>query len=108
MDNLTNTIKNITLYYIKKHYLKYLKDNNLDRIENDTIKELVSDFYHNKDMEIKTYIRSTMKKNFPDYSTNFALKTGTEEIILEMFEDSEFSISKVVLEIENFQNYKKN
>ena len=69
MDNLTNIIKNITLL-LKKHYLKYLKDNNLDRIENSKIRELVSDFYYNKDVEIKTYIRSTMK-NF-SYSTNFA------------------------------------
>ena len=47
-------------------------------------------------------------QNFPDYDKNFTLKTGTEEIILEMFDDREFSVSKVSLEISNYQKGLKN
>ena len=48
-----------------------------------------------------------MRKNFPDYDRNLAMKTGTEEIILEIFDDREFSVTKVALEISNYQKGKK-
>ena len=35
------------------------------------------------------------------------MKTTTEEIILEMFEDPEFSKNRLAVEIENFQDGKK-
>ena len=44
-----------------------------------------------------------MRKNFPDYDKNFTLKTATEEIILEMFDDPDFSKNRIIIEIENYQ-----
>ena len=44
-----------------------------------------------------------MRKNFPDYDSNFTMKTTTEEIILEMFDDPDYSKSRLVLEIKNYQ-----
>tara|TARA_B110001469_G_C9631213_1_gene315772 strand:+ start:1944 stop:2273 length:330 start_codon:yes stop_codon:yes gene_type:complete len=102
-DDLPQTIANIVLYYIKKHYHKYLETNNIKIIPEDNIKEVVESFYTEKEKELKKFIRNTMRKNFPEYDNNLIMKTGTEEIILEIFDDKDFSITKVSLEISNYQ-----
>ena len=105
--NLPNTIKNITFYFIKQHYNKYLKDRELEKIPKDEIALVVDQLYTDKEQELKKYIRGTMRKNFPDYDKNFTMKTTTEEIILEMFEDPDFSKNRLAIEIENYQEGKK-
>ena len=102
-DDLPQTIANIVLYYIKTHYHKYLETNNIKNIPEDNIKEVVESFYTEKEKELKKFIRNTMRKNFPEYDNNLIMKTGTEEIILEIFDDKDFSITKVSLEISNYQ-----
>ena len=102
--NLPNTIKNITFHFIKVHYNKYLEDHKIEFIEKEKIKDVVNDLYDDKQLELKKYIRGTMRKNFPDYDSNFTLKTSTEEIILEMFEDPDFSKNRIIVEIEQYQN----
>ena len=106
--NLPNTIKNITFYFIKQHYNKYLEDNELESIPKEDIYGVVDKLYTDKQQDLKKYIRGTMRKNFPDYDKNFTMKTTTEEIILEMFEDPDFSKTRLAVEIENFQDGKKN
>jgi len=105
--NLPNTIKNITFYFIKQHYNKYLEDRELETIPKDEIGSVVDQLYTDKEQELKKYIRGTMRKNFPDYDKNFTMKTTTEEIILEMFEDPDFSKNRLAIEIENYQEGKK-
>ena len=104
--DLPQTIANIVLYYIKKQYNKYLEEHKLKKIPEHEIKTVVGGFYTEKEIELKKFIRNTMRKNFPDYDKNLAMKTGTEEIILEIFDDRDFSITKVSLEISNFQKGK--
>ena len=101
--SLPNTIRNITFHFIKVHYNKYLEDHNLQKIGKEKIPEVVNELYEEKEQELKKYIRGTMRKNFPDYDKNFTLKTSTEEIILEMFDDPEFSKNRIIIEIENYQ-----
>jgi hypothetical protein len=105
--NLPNTIKNITFYFIKQHYNKYLEDRELEKIPKEEIGSVVDQLYTDKEQELKKYIRGTMRKNFSDYDQNFTMKTTTEEIILEMFEDPDFSKNRLAIEIENYQEGKK-
>ena len=107
-QDLPNTISNIVLYYIKKHYHNYLKTHQILKIPENDIANVVNSFYVEKEAELKKFIRNTMRKNFPDYDKNLAMKTGTEEIILEMFDDRDFSVSRVSLEISNYQKGLKN
>tara|TARA_B100000123_G_scaffold269728_1_gene246352 strand:+ start:454 stop:837 length:384 start_codon:yes stop_codon:yes gene_type:complete len=101
--NLPNTIRNITFHFVKVHYNKYLEENKLNKIEPDKIPNVVNELYEEKEQDLKKYIRGTMRKNFPDYDKNFTLKTSTEEIILEMFDDPDFSKNRIIIEIENYQ-----
>lgn len=101
--NLPNTIRNITFHFIKVHYNKYLEEHNLKKIGKEKVPEVVNELYEEKETELKKYIRGTMRKNFADYDKNFTLKTTTEEIILEMFDDPDFSKNRIIIEIENYQ-----
>tara|TARA_Y100000590_G_C15678384_1_gene998853 strand:+ start:1559 stop:1954 length:396 start_codon:yes stop_codon:yes gene_type:complete len=101
--SLPNTIRNITFHFIKVHYNKYLEDHNITKIGKEKIPDVVNELYEEKEQELKKYIRGTMRKNFPDYDKNFTLKTSTEEIILEMFDDPDFSKNRIIIEIENYQ-----
>lgn len=101
--SLPNTIRNITFHFIKVHYNKYLEEHNIAKISKEKIPEVVNELYEEKEQELKKYIRGTMRKNFPDYDKNFTLKTSTEEIILEMFDDPDFSKNRIIIEIENYQ-----
>jgi hypothetical protein len=50
--------------------------------------------------ELKKYIRDTLKENLNDKYNSFAV----ENILLEMFNDSEYSKKRVLLEISTYQN----
>ena len=102
--NLPEIIKNITFHFIKIHYNKYLEDNHLKKIPENDLENVINNLYDDKQKDLKKYIRGTMRKNFPDYNTNFTLKTSTEEILLEIFDDPDYAKSRLVLEIKNYQN----
>ena len=102
--NLPEVIKKITFHFIKKHYDDYLKTNNLLKIPDDKLEPIINGFYDDKEKELKRYIRGTMRKNFPNYDKNFTLKTTTEEILLEMFDDADYCKNRVLLEIQNYQD----
>ena len=108
LQDLPQTVANIVLYYIKKHYHKYLETHGLKIIPDPEIKQVVFNLYEEKAPELKKFIRNTMRKNYPNYDQNLAMKTGIEEIILEIFDDRDFSVSKVTLEISNYQKGLKN
>ena len=106
-QNLPNIIKNISFHFVKLNYNKYLEDNKMEEIPKERLEEVVGELYDQKQTELKKYIRGTLRRNFPDYDQNFSMKTSTEEILLEMFEDPDFAKNRIVLEIEAYQDSKK-
>ena len=102
--NLPELIKKITFHFIKIHYNQYLEDNKIKIIPENELENVINKLYDDKKLDLKKYIRGTLRKNFPNYDTNFTLKASTEEIILEMFEDPDYAKNRLVLEINNYQN----
>tara|TARA_Y100000389_G_C17258628_1_gene411818 strand:- start:67 stop:468 length:402 start_codon:yes stop_codon:yes gene_type:complete len=106
-QTLPNIIKNISFHFIKINYNKYLEDNKIEEIPKERLEDVVCELYDQKQTELKKYIRGTLRRNFPDFDQNFSMKTSTEEILLEMFEDPDFAKNRIVLEIEAYQESKK-
>ena len=106
-QTLPNIIKNIRNHFIKLNYNKYLEDNKIEEIPKERLEDVVCELYDQKQNELKKYIRGTLRRNFPDFDQNFSMKTSTEEILLEMFEDPDFAKNRIVLEIEAYQESKK-
>ena len=99
-NNLTNMVRDITYFFIKYYYEKELKDTNKTKLEDEHIKSLINNLYQEKANELKKYIRDTLKENLgANYNT-----LAVENIILEMFNDPEYSKYRVYLEIVQFQN----
>jgi len=97
--SLVSLVRDITLFYVKHHYEKYLSEKNLKIIPSQELKDLVNRLYEEKKIPLSKYIRKTLKENQGDNYSSMA----TEQIILEMFQDPEYSKNRVIMEIENFQ-----
>ena len=100
MSNLADMVKDITYFYIKYYYEKELTDTNQSNLSENEIKILINKLYVEKATELKKYIRDTLKENLKENYSSFS----TENILLEMFSDPEYSKHRVFLEIMTFQN----
>lgn len=99
---LTNMIKDVTFHYIKFFYEKELKERNCNLLTNEEVSNLVRTLYHSKQDALKKYIRDTLKENLKE---NYP-KLQVNMILLEMFEDADYAIQRVINEIINYQDLK--
>ena len=99
---LTNMIRDIVFHYIKFFYETELKNRNLNKLPNEEVSQLVKTLYEEKSQHLKQYIRDTLKdnllQNYPKLQVNM--------LLLEMFEDSNYAINRVINEIINYQDTK--
>jgi len=100
MSNLADMVKDITYFYIKYYYEKELTDTNQSKLNDNELKNMINKLYVEQSSELKKYIRETLKENLKENYSSFS----TENILLEMFSDPEYSKHRVFLEIINFQN----
>ena len=99
MNNLADMVKDITYFYIKYYYEKELADTNKAKLSENDLKNMINKLYLEKSTDLKKYIRDTLKENLKENYSSFS----TENILLEMFSDPEYSKHRVFLEIMNFQ-----
>ena len=98
MKNLINSLQELSFNFAKYHYDEYLEKHKVSVINNvgEVVKKM---FDETKEKELKTYIRSALKKacgsNYSAYSVETALS--------EMFEDRDLVINRIITEIEIFQ-----
>ena len=97
--NTTNLIKDIVFYYVKYYYDKHLKENNIDIIENENVPMFIDNLYNNNSKKIKTYIRTSLKENQKEDYNSLVV----ENILLEMFDDINYSKNRIVQEIIQYQ-----
>jgi hypothetical protein len=99
MTSLADMVKDITYFYIKYYYEKQLIDTNQTILSENELKALITKLYVEKAIDLKKYIRDTLKENLKDQYSSFS----TENILLEMFSDPEYSKHRVFLEIMKYQ-----
>tara|TARA_Y100000389_G_scaffold163308_1_gene166513 strand:+ start:5022 stop:5585 length:564 start_codon:yes stop_codon:yes gene_type:complete len=98
--NLIDNIKYIVNKYIEKHYNQYLTDNNILKIKSVTLETIIRDVYEKNARELKNYIRSELKTI---YGTEYP-SVSVENILLDLFQDKEIGINKLIEEITIMQN----
>ena len=100
MGDYINSIKSILLEYLKDEYKKYLNNNKILCIKKSNIHEIVNIFYKDNIKDLKTEIRKQMREKYKnDYPSG-----AIENIILDLFQDSESNIERVVNEINYIQD----
>lgn len=93
--NLPDLVKQITIHYIEFFYNTFA-DKYVDRkVPEIDLRNFINEMYITKQLDIKKYIRSSLKNNLEEkYST-----VATENILLEMFSDSTYAKERVIQEI---------
>lgn len=98
-NNLTTMVRDITYYFIKYYYDKELQTTGQRILPEDQLRGMIDRLYQEKATELKKYIRDTLKENLGAGYSSLAV----ENIILEMFNDPEYSKHRVFLEIIEYQ-----
>ena len=98
-NNLTTMVRDITYYYIKYYYDKEIQITGQRILSDDKLREMIDRLYVEKAVELKKYIRDTLKENLGASYSSLAV----ENILLEMFNDPEYSKQRVFLEIVDYQ-----
>ena len=103
MSGTNKLIKDLIMFYVKQNYNHYLSKNNLDKIPNDKIKEVVKSIYSDKKDHLKRFLKTSLKELMKDdYIGDLALLNICNEI----FEDDDLCVNRLTMEIENYQNEK--
>lgn len=100
---LQENIRNIIFYYIKQKYCSILKEKNKIILETEEINEMVENLYFSEKSKLQQYIRDCLKELLKD-NYNCML---VENIIFEIFDDEELAKNRVIMEINNYQKFKK-
>jgi len=98
-NNLTTMVRDITYYFIKYYYDKEIQTNGQKVLSEDQLRGMIDLLYVEKAGELKKYIRDTLKENLGASYSSLAV----ENILLEMFNDPEYSKQRVLLEILEYQ-----
>jgi hypothetical protein len=93
--NIIEEVKTILFDFIKEKYHNYLNENRILLIKDENIDEVIEEFYKNNDKKIKSLVRETLKEK---YNEKYPSAT-VENILLDIFQDSEFNIKKIADEI---------
>lgn len=94
------TIKNSIYNIIEEEYKNYLETHKLLLIEKKELEKVVSDYYNTNSKTIKSKIRELLKEKFVnDYNS-----TLVENILLELFQEKDINIIKIVNELDALQN----
>jgi hypothetical protein len=99
---LPNLIREITFFYVKHYYDKYLTQHNITTMDDIHINSFITQHYTNKEKELRDYIRNTLKKNQGISYNSIAV----ENILLEISSDPTMAKERIKLEIQDFQNNK--
>jgi hypothetical protein len=92
-------VRDITYYFIKYYYDKELQTYGLSLLTEEHLQGMINHLYTEKTNELKKYIRDTLKENLGAGYSSLAV----ENILLEMFNDPEYSKHRVFLEIMEYQ-----
>jgi hypothetical protein len=96
---LPNLIKDIIYFYVKFYYNKYLTDKGIINMNDKQLDDFINIYYNEKQQDLKDYIRKSLKKNQGDKYNSIT----TENILLELFNDTDMAKERIKLEILDFQ-----
>ena len=101
--SLQENIRNIIFYYVKQKYCLILKKKNKLILEETEINDMVNNLYVTEKSKLQNYIRECLKELLKS-NYNCIL---VESIIFEIFDDEELAKNRIIMEINNYQRFKK-
>ena len=100
MSKLERTVKDLVIFYVKENYNNYLKEKNIEKIEKEKIKSVISDLYYPKKDHLKQFVKESMKELWKDeYPGDLVI----DNIFFSIYQDDKFNINRICVEIELHQ-----
>ena len=94
-------IEDLTLFYVRENYLNHLKENNIKKIDDKGIEDVVDGLYSQRKDHLKTFIVSSLKDIMKD---EYIGDLFINNILIEIFRDDNLCKNRIILEIRNYQN----
>lgn len=103
MSNILLNIKELISFYIRINYDEYLKENNIVKIEENKITEIVTEMFNTRKDHLKNFIKESLKDILKDKYPN---DDRIDNIFNDLIEDRHFCITKITNEIKLYQKVK--
>ena len=93
-------IKDLISLYVKENYNNYLKENDLQKINDNEINNVISKIYTERKSHLQSFLQTTLKNIMKeDYIGDLVVVN----ICTDIFNDDELCINRIVREIQLFQ-----
>ena len=99
-SKLNEMIRSLILMYVKENYNKYLTDNNLTRIEDHKISDVIRSLYSTRKDHLRSFLKDSLKAMMKE---NYVGDLVVNNICVDIFSDDEVCINRLTLEIQKYQ-----
>ena len=101
MTTLQKHIRDLIFFYVKTNYEKYLQENNITRISDESMPKIIDELYSNRKDHIKIFIKDSLIQLLKDEHPGDSV---INTILREIFEDDELCKTRILVEIQTYQN----
>ena len=98
--SLQKNIKDLIYFYVKTNYNNYLKEKNIEFIQDDKINTVISELFESRKDHIKEFIKGSLKKLLKD---EYPGDQTIQNILLNIFQDEELCKNRLIVEIKLHQ-----
>ena len=100
MGTLESRIKELIQFYVKTNYEAYLSQHKLQYIDENKIREVVTQLYTERREHLKVFVKQSLKQMLKD---DYPGDLVVLNILMNVFEDDEYCINRLELEIRDYQ-----
>ena len=104
MSNILINIKELISFYVQTNYKEYLKVNNIDKIEDSKINEIIENMFDERKEHLQTFVKNALKDLLKN--EEYPGDNKIDIIFSEIVEDRDYCITKLITEIKLYQKNK--
>ena len=103
-NSLQSQIRDLILFYVKQNYNQYLKDNNITKIPDNQINNVIIELYTTRKDHIQEFIKKSIPKLYKDKPNECPNNLIIINLLSEIFSDDNLCISRIYNEIKIYQD----
>tara|TARA_B100001094_G_C17563618_1_gene499507 strand:+ start:49 stop:360 length:312 start_codon:yes stop_codon:yes gene_type:complete len=103
MSSVLLNIKELVSFYIKINYEEYLKENNIDKIEESKIRDIITEMFNIRKEHLLQFLKESLKDILKD---EYPGDERINDIYNDLLSDRDFCITKITTEIKLYQKNK--
>jgi hypothetical protein len=100
---LQKTIKDLIFFYVKSNYEKYLKENNITKIHDSEIDNIINKLYDQRKSHIQIFIKDALKQLYENKMDEYPGDQTITNMLLNIFQDDDLCKNRVIIEIKLHQ-----